>query len=69
MSKEDDHRKYAAYALDLASRTSSDTNKLRLLVMAEAWLDLANRARRVHYTAKEHPAVTAKLGRDRQPAE
>jgi hypothetical protein len=41
MAKEDDYRKYAAYTLDLASRASSNTDKLRLLVMAEAWLDMA----------------------------
>jgi len=71
MSNESDHRKYAAFTLELASRTSSNFDKLRLLAMAEAWLDLADRARRVswHYTAKEHPLVTAKLGRaDRQHA-
>jgi hypothetical protein len=42
MSKEYDHRKYAAYVLDLASRASCNEDKLRLLVMAEAWMDLAD---------------------------
>ena len=51
MAKKDHYRKYAAYMLDLASRASSDTDKLRLLVMAEAWLDMAVCTHRV---ARQH---------------
>ena len=51
MAKKDHYRKYAVYMLDLASRASSDTDKLRLLVMAEAWLDMAVCTHRV---AREH---------------
>lgn len=47
MAMEDHYRKYAAYMLDLASRASSDTDKLRLLMMAEAWLDMAVGTHRV----------------------
>ena len=51
MAKKDHYRKYAVYMLDLASRASSDTDKLRLLVMAEASLDMAVCTHRV---ARQH---------------
>ncbi len=44
MSSVDEYRRSAASLLDLAHRTDSPTDKGRLLVMAEAWLDLADRA-------------------------
>ena len=44
MSRVEEYRRSAASLLDLAQRTDSFANKNRLLVMAEAWLDLANRA-------------------------
>jgi hypothetical protein len=51
MAKKDHYRKHAAYMLDLASRASSHTDKLRLLVMAEASLDMAVCTHRV---ARQH---------------
>ena len=39
-----EYRSSAASLLDLAQRTNSPADKNRLLVMAEAWLDLADRA-------------------------
>src|SRR3984893_9779377 len=47
MAKEDDYRRYAAETIDLASRANSTSDKGRLLAMAEAWLDLADRAHRL----------------------
>jgi hypothetical protein len=46
MSKEDEYRKNAAETVGLASRAATTQDKGRLLAMAEAWLDLANRAHR-----------------------
>ena len=43
MSKEQEYRHHAASALDLAQRASSPSDKNRLLVMAQAWFDLAER--------------------------
>jgi hypothetical protein len=37
------YRKYAANSFDLASRQSDSADQSRLLSMAEAWLDLADR--------------------------
>jgi hypothetical protein len=45
MNKEDDYRRNAADTVQLAQRASSSEDKGRLLKLAEAWLDLADRAR------------------------
>jgi hypothetical protein len=65
MNKEDDYRRNAADTMQLAQRASSSEDKGRLLTLAEAWLDLADRARR---TAKRlrrpsvlHPLIQKKL--------
>jgi hypothetical protein len=47
MSKEDEYRRHAANTLELAQRANSPSDKARLLVMADAWLDLADRASKV----------------------
>jgi hypothetical protein len=68
MAKQEDYRRYAAETVGLASRASSTSDKRRLLAMAEAWLDLADRAHRlVRQNAarvQEHPLLTSKLGND-----
>jgi esterase/lipase superfamily enzyme len=46
MSREDDYRRSAASCFDLARKAGSLADRTRLLVMAEAWLDLINRAGR-----------------------
>jgi hypothetical protein len=73
VSKQDDYRRHAAETVDLASRASSTADKRRLLAMAEAWLDLADRAHRsMHRHASrldEHPLLNSKLGRDQREAE
>jgi hypothetical protein len=65
MNKADDYRRNAADTMQLAQRASSSEDKGRLLKLAEAWLDLADRA---HATAKRsrrpsilHPLVRKKL--------
>jgi hypothetical protein len=65
MNKADDYRRNAADTIQLAHRSSSSEDKGRLLKLAEAWLDLADRARK---TAKRlrrpvvvHPLVQKKL--------
>ena len=46
VSKEENHRKNAAETVDLAVRATSTRDKSRLLALAEAWLNLAERAKR-----------------------
>jgi len=53
MRSVDEYRRSAASMLDLAQRADSVADKNRLLVMAEAWLDLAARAAKP--TAADHP--------------
>ena len=72
VSKQDDYRRYAAETVDLATRASSTADKRRLLAMAEAWLDLADRAHKLMRgrasRVDEHPLLTSKLGRDHREA-
>lgn len=67
MRIEDEYRKHAADALKLASKHSDITDKSRLLVMVEAWLDLADRVAR-HMKKRratvDHPLVEKVLGPD-----
>jgi hypothetical protein len=73
MTKEEDYRKNAAESVELAHRAGSSADKGRLLAMAEAWLDLADRARRLarqHVRkVREHPLIQAKFGRNQLEAE
>jgi hypothetical protein len=46
MSMEFEYRRLAATCLDLAKRTAVLADKTRLLIIAEAWLDLAERVAR-----------------------
>ena len=46
MSKEEEYRDYALTMLDLAKRQPESAEKSRLMTLAEAWLDLAERAAR-----------------------
>jgi hypothetical protein len=43
MGKQDEFRTHAALSLNLAQQASSAATKGRLLALAEAWLNLANR--------------------------
>jgi hypothetical protein len=61
MSNVTEYRPSAASLLDLAQRTNSPADKNRLLVMAEAWLDLADRAAK----PKRAPGRQGRIGFDR----
>jgi hypothetical protein len=41
--KEDEYRDYALTSIELAKRQPEGANKSRLLLLADAWLDLAER--------------------------
>ena len=69
--KEYEYRRNAIVSVELARRTASPADKAHLLKLAQAWLDLAKRARTQsgHHVRKvgEHPI--AKLGdRDQRAA-
>jgi hypothetical protein len=60
----DEYRKHAADTLKLARGQPDSADKSRLLIMAEAWLDLADRiARRVRKprASVDHPLVEQAL--------
>ena len=65
MSKVDDYRRNAAETVQLAQRAATTFDKGRLLKLAEAWLDLADRTRRVTRTIRRpkdlHPLIREKL--------
>jgi hypothetical protein len=46
MSKEYEYRAYAGACVDLANKATNDDDRKHLLAMAEAWLDLIDRAQR-----------------------
>jgi hypothetical protein len=46
MSKEEEYREHAMTMLELAQRQPVSAEKSRLMALAEAWLDLAERAAR-----------------------
>jgi hypothetical protein len=69
MNSESEYRRWAAACLDLGKRAAELTDRTRLLVIAEAWLDLANRVGRAirrgaggASDAAEHPLVTTAFG-------
>ena len=70
MNKEDDYRRNAADTVRLAQHASSSEDKGRLLKLAEAWLDLADRtrktAKRLRRPAILHPLVQKKLDQSPQ---
>ncbi len=43
MSSEKQYRRFAAASLDLSERGTNSADKIRVLILAEAWLDLAER--------------------------
>jgi hypothetical protein len=51
VSKEAEYRRHAATTLALAQRAKSNADRVRLLGMADAWLELADRA---HKAARRH---------------
>jgi hypothetical protein len=66
MSKEYEYRAYAGACVDLANKATNDDDRKHLLAMAEAWLDLIDRAQRPADDPDArslHPALRAKFGR------
>ncbi len=67
MSKEAEYRAFAATCLGIATRTSDTADRTRLLAIAEAWLDLAERAsqsaKRPAAATADHPLVLETLRR------
>jgi len=65
MSKEADYRNNAAEMVQLAQRASLSADKRRLLDMADAWLDLADRAHKAMRRSRKpsvlHPLVREKI--------
>jgi hypothetical protein len=66
MTKEDDYLDNAADAVRLAQHAYSSSDKTRLIELAEAWVDLAEKAheaaRRPRRPTILHPLVQKKLG-------
>jgi hypothetical protein len=57
MSSESEYRRWAAASLDLANRAAVIADKTRLVAIAEAWLNLADRISRAHkHVGGEHSA-------------
>jgi hypothetical protein len=68
MSKEEDYRNNAFDSLRLAERARAASDKLRLLKLAEGWMNLADRAedlarrfRKRVPTGELHPLITNTL--------
>jgi hypothetical protein len=75
MSSEFEYRRWAAASHDLAKRAAVIADKTRIPVIAEAWLNLADRISRAHKRAArtaiddvagEHPLVRSALGSDHE---
>ena len=68
-SKDAQYRGFAASCLDLAKNSPTLVEKTRLLAMAEAWLNLADRvlqaAKRPIRQIADHPLVRETLGAER----
>jgi hypothetical protein len=67
MSKEAEYRGFATFRLEVANKRQDAGDKMRLLVMAEAWRDLADRTSRLAKDAAakiaDHPLVAEALRR------
>jgi hypothetical protein len=71
VTKETQYRANAANSIELANRASSMSDKSRLLELAEKWLDLADRTRRLTHrfapSRWQHPLLRSKLGDEKHP--
>jgi hypothetical protein len=71
MTKETNYRANAANSIELANRASRMNDKMRLLELAERWLDLAERAHqltdRFMPSRWQHPLLRSKLGDEKHP--
>ena len=61
MRKSNEYRAFAAHCLTFAKSSPDTVDKTRLLTMAEAWLDLADR--RPATKIPDHPLVLKTLSR------
>jgi hypothetical protein len=66
MGKEDEYRRHAAKTFELAKGANSTGHRTRLLVMADAWLHLADRAqngacKQAQKIRELHPLLRSKL--------
>ena len=67
MSLEEEYRNHAAASLEMASKQPNTADKGRLLLLAEAWRDLADRITRrlkKRRATVDHPLVEQTLGPD-----
>jgi len=72
MTKVDDYRKNAIETVELANRAATTEDKVRLLNLAEKWVDLADRVHRTirSQASRLHPLIRAKLpGLDKREGE
>jgi hypothetical protein len=64
--KQDEYRQFVLHCLELANTAASLADRAHLLTMAEAWLDLAERATRQPprqvIAPGDHPLVRRTLG-------
>ena len=71
MTKETSYRANAANSIELANRAARMSDKMRLLELAEKWLDLAERAHQItdRFTPFrwQHPLLRSKLGDEKHP--
>jgi hypothetical protein len=67
MSKEDEYRRHAAALLDLAKRARSNHDKRRLLVISEAWLNLADKLARMAGRRKATEQLFRQIFSDGRP--
>jgi hypothetical protein len=63
MSREVEYRRYAAALLDLATRVADAADKVRLLVIADAWLTLADKLARLSKQRRNESTRHARAGR------
>ena len=68
MTKEDEYRRNAAQSVELAKRASSPVDKGHLLLLAEGWLDLADRVRRRIAKLWDDTLLGSRLENDRPDA-
>jgi hypothetical protein len=71
MSKQQEYRQFAVEAAEIAVKANGGSDKTRLLLLAEAWLDLAERTACLPKRSRlgEHALVQKIFGNDRLEAE
>ena len=67
MTKEDEYRKYAASLFALAARAANNQDKSRLLLISEAWLNLADKVSRLAGPRKTTERLVREMFREAKP--